>query len=124
MKIEKKDGRKAEVTARNDRVREMMADAGSRKHDVLNLSLTQGEKVTIISEAAEGFHAAEYSVTTDGGEKEALDFDAAASAFKYEITIGEKGLLFEAKMAKASGPMPAFEAKASAGDVKVKIPIM
>lgn len=68
--IEKKDGEKASVRARSEKVDAMIVDNDDY---ALEASLDQGEKVMVYSEPADSFNVAEYSIETDAGGKKDLD---------------------------------------------------
>lgn len=70
--IEKEEDGKAEKSLRNDSVREAVIEENLDEY-ILTLDLPENEKVTVYTEASEGYKVSEYTVETDAGGKRNAD---------------------------------------------------
>ena len=108
--LDKEEGKDAEADFRSDYVKSLAADDGSVTDNTVSLDLEEGTYFTVVAEAADGYAAAEYSISED--DRNLLDFDPSEKEFSHEFSVDDKAMLFEAKTVK--------EAEAEAKEDEIK----
>ena len=82
--LEKKDSDGVTVTERNGR---SYSASETEEGFILDIEEDDGEEVTVIADAAEGFHVSGYSVTADAGGEEDTGFNGGGGKHSHTISV-------------------------------------
>lgn len=82
--LEKKDSDGVTVTERNGR---SYSASETEEGFILDIEEDDGEEVTVIADAAEGFHVSGYSVTADAGGEEDTGFNGGGDKYSHTISV-------------------------------------